>query len=45
MGPIATDGNVLVHDLQTGKDTTITLAGYGGPGGIPTYYIADVWLG
>lgn len=43
MGPSAPDGNVLVHDVQTGQDTTIGLLG-NRPGNIPTYFIGDVWL-
>jgi hypothetical protein len=43
-GASAPDGELVVHDLQTGHDTTIGLAAYA-PGGLTTRSIVDVWLG
>jgi hypothetical protein len=39
----APDGNIVVHDLQTGQDTTISLLDFG-PDGVSTSNILDASL-
>jgi hypothetical protein len=44
MSASAPDGELVVHDLQTGHETTISLGAYA-PGWVTTRSIVDVWLG